>query len=131
MAARWVIFVPHGPLSLPWAKQTRFSGNVGIVSMIAKPHQGKARQQHGKPSRTPREPLDVRLTLRFKFGDRPADAITVMNERRMPMVNSVFANRDRILRGFVQLLLRSGLSSPSVARELVPVLRLLRRARRP
>lgn len=73
--------------------------------------------------RRQREPLDVRLTLRFKFGNAPADQVTVMDGRRVPMVGSVIENRDRILRAFAQSLVRAGLHQPKVVRELFLPLR--------
>lgn len=74
------------------------------------------------------QPLEVHLTLRMNFGDAPADALTVIDNRRVPMVGSVFEYRDRIVRGFATLLVKTGLSQPRVARELFPVVRLLRRS---
>jgi hypothetical protein len=65
------------------------------------------------------EPLDVSLTVRFNFGEQPEDAVTVINDRNVPMVGSVFANRDRILRGFIGLLLRTGLREPKVAKKVL------------
>jgi hypothetical protein len=78
--------------------------------------------------RRPR-PVDVQLTLKMNFGDKPADAITVIDNRRVPMVGSIFAYRDRIVRGFALLLVKTGLAQPKVARELFPVLKVLRRRR--
>ena len=52
-------------------------------------------------------------------------AVTVMNDRRVPMVGSVFESRDRILRAFTVLLMRTGMAQPKVAKELIPLLRLL------
>lgn len=80
----------------------------------------------GRPRKT-REPLDVRLTFKVNFGETPADAVTVMNDRRVPMVNSVFDNRDRIIRSFAMTLLRVGLAQPKVVREVFPTLKLLRK----
>lgn len=77
--------------------------------------------------RREREPLEVRLTMRFNFGDTPQEAVTVMNDRRVPMVGSVFESRDRILRAFAVLLVRTGMAQPKVAKELFPLLRLLKR----
>lgn len=65
------------------------------------------------------EPLDVSLTVRFNYGERPEDAVTVIDDRRIPMIGSVFANRDRIIRSFVGLLLRTGLREPSVAKKIL------------
>jgi len=72
-----------------------------------------------------REPLEVRMTMRFNFGDTPEEAVTVMDDRRVPMVGSVFESRDRILRTFTVLLMRTGMAQPKVAKELIPLLRLL------
>lgn len=73
------------------------------------------------------EPLEVKLTLRYRFGDEPDDTVTVMNDRAIPMVDSVFKNRDRIVRAFAMTLVRAGVTKPKVVRELVPGLRLLRK----
>lgn len=78
-----------------------------------------------KVRRRQREPLEVRLSMRVKFGDAPDEAITLMEDRRVPMVDSVFASRDRIMRGFLMLMARAGAAQPKVARELLPILKLL------
>ena len=92
--------------------------------MIAKTSAAERRRERRERRE---EPLDVELTVKFNFGDEPKDAVTVMNERRIPMVNSVFKNRDRIIRGFVSLLVKTGLSQPKVTREIFPALRLLKK----
>lgn len=74
------------------------------------------------------EPVEVRLTLRYRFGDEPDDTVTVMDDRAIPMVDSVFKNRDRIVRAFAMTLVRAGISKPKVVSELVPGLSLLRKA---
>ena len=76
--------------------------------------------------RRPQPPLEVELTVRFNFGKMPEDAVTVVDQQRIPMVNSVFESRDRILRGFAGLLIKTGLKQPSVAADLFPIARLLR-----
>jgi hypothetical protein len=65
-----------------------------------------------------REPMDVILTLKINLGDRPEDAVTVIRERRVPLVGSVFDNRDRIAREFLRLLLKVGLAQPQTLRRL-------------
>ncbi len=82
-----------------------------------------------KPTRRRPQPVDVQLTLKMNFGDKPSDAITVIDDRRVPMVGSIFQYRDRIVRGFAMLLVKTGLAQPRVAKELFPVLKLLRRRR--
>jgi hypothetical protein len=82
-----------------------------------------------KRGRRNAEPLDVELTVRMNFGDTPDDAVTVIDNRKIPMVNSVFHYRDKIVRGFAMLLVKTGLAQPKVASELLPLLKLLRRPR--
>ena len=77
-------------------------------------------------SRGRREPLDIQLTLKFNFGSEPADVITVMDNKNVPMVGSIFEHRDRLVRMFTTLLVKNSLSSPKVIRELFPALRAMR-----
>tara|TARA_R110000787_G_scaffold13918_28_gene43304 strand:+ start:2659 stop:2931 length:273 start_codon:yes stop_codon:yes gene_type:complete len=74
-----------------------------------------------------KEPLDVELTLSFRFGDEADDKITMIDNRRIPMVGSVFEKRDLLIRNFVKLMVKAGVSQPKVVRELLPAVRLLRR----
>jgi hypothetical protein len=92
--------------------------------MIAKTKRDKMQE---KRSSRQKEPVDVNLTVKFNFGDEADDAITILNDVRVPMVDSVFNNRDRIVKGFVSLLLKSGLKSPAVTREIFPIVKLLKR----
>jgi len=82
----------------------------------------KARARAARPSR---KPLDIKLTVAFRFGDEPGDRVTVMNDRSIPLVGTVFDSRDRIVRGFSKLLFKAAASRPKVATELMPVLKLL------
>ena len=76
-------------------------------------------------------PLEVRLSVKFKFGDEPHDVVTVMDDRAVPMVDGVFKSRDLIIRTFATMLVRAGMAQPKVLRELVPMLRMLQRSSRP
>lgn len=76
------------------------------------------------------DPLEVRLSLRFCFGDKPGETVCVMQDRRVPMVDSVLKSRDRILSSFTTLLLRASLAQPKLARELAPLLSALGVTRR-
>lgn len=78
-------------------------------------------------TRRRREPLDIQLTVRFNFGAEPSDVITVMDNKTVPLVGSIFEHRDRLVRAFTSLLVKNSLSSPRVIRELFPVFRALRR----
>lgn len=90
--------------------------------MISKAR-GKPGEQTSRKRARKAEPLDIELTVRFNFGDRPHERVTVIDQRRVPMVGGLIANRDRILRGFVHLLLRAAARQPAVARELLNPLR--------
>ena len=78
-----------------------------------------------RAARGGREPLDIKLTLAFRFGDEPGDRVTMMNDRSIPLVGTVFESRDRIIRGFSKLLFKAAASQPKVAVELIPALKLL------
>lgn len=73
----------------------------------------------GEAGRRRREPMEVVLTVKMNFGDRPSDAVTVIEERRVPLVGSVFENRDRIAREFFRLLVKVGGRQPRVVRRLL------------
>lgn len=65
-----------------------------------------------------KKPMDIILTLKVNLGNRPGDAVTLIDERRVPLVGSVFENRDRIAREFVKLLVRLG-AHPQALRRLL------------
>ncbi len=73
------------------------------------------------------EPLEVQLTVAFRFGDEPGDRVVMIDNRTVPMVDTVFESRDSIVRNFAKLLLKAGLTQPKVLQELVPALKLLKR----
>ncbi len=79
------------------------------------------RKRGGSRGRKP-EPLDVNLTVRFKFGEAPDDTLTMIDGRRVPMAGSLLDNRDRILRGFTRMLVKAATLQPKLARELWPLL---------
>ena len=80
----------------------------GIISKAL----GRARQRR-------KEPLDVVLTLKLNFGDSPGDALTLIEEQRVPLAGSVFENRDRIAREFLRLLLKATSRQPRVLKTLM------------
>lgn len=73
-----------------------------------------------RPAKRQQESLEVNLTVSLRFGNEAGDRITPINRQRIPMVDSVFQNRDRILRSFVSLMFRAGLSSPKVVGHMIP-----------
>lgn len=74
--------------------------------------------------KAPPEPLQVDLSLSFRFGDAPEEKVTVLDQQPVPMVGSVFDNRERIMRSFIGHLLKAGLKQPKVMREILPVLKI-------
>lgn len=92
--------------------------------MIAKPANAKP-----KRPRRPKTPMELQLTVSFRFGDEPNDRITVLDNRRVPLVGSIFDSRDAIVRGFLRMVMKAAAMQPKVARELLPALRLLRPGR--
>jgi hypothetical protein len=60
-----------------------------------------------------REPLEVVLSFKVRFGEAPHEQVTLVDERRLPLVGSVFDNRDRIAREFLRLLVKAGVRRPS------------------
>lgn len=68
-------------------------------------------------------PLEVRVSLAFRFGEETDDRVLMLDDRPIPMVGSVFHYRDRIARSFAMLLLRAGVSQPKVLAELLPAMR--------
>lgn len=76
-------------------------------------------------ARRKREPLEVNLTLILRTGPEPENQFQILDNRKIPMVGSVFEYRSRIQRFFVSTLLRVATSSPAVAREIAPGLAAL------
>lgn len=90
--------------------------------MIRKGHK---RTADSPPKASPRrkrhqEPLSVALSVSLRFGEAAEDRVTVIDNRRIPMIGGLFDNRDRILRGFMGLLLRAAVIQPRVAGQLFP-----------
>ena len=63
-------------------------------------NRGKARQ------RSP-DPLQIELSVRVRFGGGPSAQVSLLEEYPLPMVGVVFAQRDRILSGFLAPMLRA------------------------
>lgn len=83
-----------------------------------------------KARRESQEPVEVRLSLGFRFGEEEGDKVSMLENRSIPMVGSVFQYRDRIIRNFAMLMLRAGVSQPKVVAEILPTARWLRARKR-
>ena len=75
-----------------------------------------------KSERRKREkgPLDIRLTMRVKFGDEPEDVVTVVDNRRLKLIGSAFQYRDRAIRFLVYNVLRAGAKRPKIYGRFTP-----------
>lgn len=73
-----------------------------------------------KRARRKPDPVEMQLTMVVNFGDEEDDSVTLFDDHELKMVGSVLNNRDKILRLFVFNLVRAGLMTPRVAREMVP-----------
>ena len=70
--------------------------------------------------RREKQPLDIRLTMRVKFGKEPDEQVTVVNNRQLKLVGSVFKYRDRAINFLVYEVLRAGARQPKVYGGLAP-----------
>lgn len=70
--------------------------------------------------RRKKKPLDIRLTMRVRFGDQPEEQVTVVNDRRLKLVGSAFQYRDRAINFLVYEVLRAGARQPKVYGGMAP-----------
>lgn len=70
--------------------------------------------------RREKKPLDVRLTMRVRFGQEPHEEVTVVNDRRLKLVGSAFKYRDKAINFVVYEVLRAGARQPKVYGGLAP-----------
>lgn len=66
------------------------------------------------------KPLDIHLTMRVRFGERPGDQVTVVENRKLKMIGSVFQYRDQAMNFLVYQMLRAGVRQPRVYGEMAP-----------
>lgn len=70
--------------------------------------------------RREKKPLDVRLTMRVRFGKEPDEQVTVVDDRRLKLIGSAFQYRDRAINFLVYEVLRAGARQPKVYGGLAP-----------
>lgn len=70
--------------------------------------------------RRERKPVDIRLTMRVRFGTEADEQVTVVNNRRLRLIGSVFKYRDRAINFLVYEILRAGARQPKVYGGLTP-----------
>ena len=67
-----------------------------------------------------KKPVDIRLTMRVKFGDKADDVITVVNGRHLKLIGNAFQYRDRAISFLVYQILRAGSRKPRVYGHFAP-----------
>lgn len=70
--------------------------------------------------RRQKPPLELRLTVVVAFGPEEEDRVTVIEDRRVWMVGSIFQYRDRVARLAMATLIRAALMQPKVAAKIMP-----------
>lgn len=81
-----------------------------------------------RPRRQRRTPLELDLTVVVRFGDEPEDKVVLVQERQLKMLGSVFIYRDKIARFLATGLLRAAMLQPRIARKVLPLVNLRKRA---
>lgn len=87
----------------------------------------------GRSSRRQRrepEPVDLRLSFTVRTGDEEDDVITIMDERELKMVGSVFQYRDQAARFLAMTLVKVAATNRKVFRQVVPGLKGIMNTRR-
>jgi hypothetical protein len=74
-----------------------------------------------------KKPVDIRLTMRVKFGKTTDDVITVVDNRRLKLIGSAFQYRDRAISFVVYQILRAGSRRPRVYGRFAPAASGLKR----
>ncbi|MEN8721233.1 MAG: hypothetical protein ABF296_13320 [Oceanococcaceae bacterium] len=67
-----------------------------------------------------RPPLEMELTVVVAFGPEEEDRVTVIRDRKLWMVGSIFQYRDRIARMAMATVMRAALLQPKVAAKIMP-----------
>lgn len=70
--------------------------------------------------RRAKKPLDIRLTMRVRFGEQPDEQVTVVNNRQLKLVGNAFKYRDQAINFVVYEVLRAGARQPKVYGGLAP-----------
>ena len=100
---------------------------MSIVSVAAKPADRIAKSHR----RDGRKPVDVRLTVRFRFGEDEHDTATMIDDRQIPMVGGILDYRDRIIQGLATLMFKAAAMQPKIIRELTLISQILRGGHEP
>lgn len=76
------------------------------------------------------EPLDLRLSFTVRTGDEPEDVVTIMDERELKMVGSVFQYRDQAARFLAMTLVKVAATNRKVFTQVVPGLKGIMQSKR-
>lgn len=86
--------------------------------MVAKP---APRAKAGKPRRKAAPPpLEVTLQVDVRYGAAPEDVVTIVEQRRIPLLGTLFEQRDVLMRGLFKLMMKAAMATPGVLRRRRP-----------
>lgn len=75
------------------------------------------RAKAGKPRRkTAAAPLEVTLQVDVRYGVEPDDVVTIVEQRRIPLLGTLFEQRDALMRGLLRLMMKAAMATPGVLR---------------
>lgn len=74
----------------------------------------------------PDEPLEIFVSFTVRTGKGPEHCHQILDHQRVPMVGTVFDNRDRMMRFLAVNMVKIAALQTEVARSLMPVIRNFR-----
>lgn len=83
-----------------------------------------------RPRRRKPEPLDVRMSFTVRTGEEPDDVVTIMDEKELKMVGSVFQYRAQAARFLAMTLVKVAATNRKVFSQVMPGLKNIVRSRR-
>ncbi len=85
----------------------------------------KSKTEQRRRRRRKPQPVDIRMSFVVRTGEEPEDVVTIMDERELKMVGSVFQYRDQAARFLAMSLVKVAATNRKVFRQVVPGLKLL------
>ncbi len=90
---------------------------------MPKTNKNESAKLFGKRRKRVQAPLDLRLSFTVRTGDEEEDVITIMDERELKMVGSVFQYRDQAARFLAMTLVKVAATNRKVFTQVVPGLK--------
>lgn len=88
------------------------------------------KQTSERSKRRKPEPVDLRLSFVVRTGDEDEDVVTILDEKELKMVGSVFQYRDKAARFLAMSLVKVAATNRKVFRQVVPGLRGIMNSKR-